>query len=150
MLVVDYIQGFDLILEHLLLVFLEHLRPQQFQLCQSTLVHCLLLMMSLNFLFKTPHLILYLLSGEAFVLALGEVKLTTEEFEGQVLILHVQLVDVLLNSDFFLELHIHLNLHRLQLVRGLFTLLSLGGRHASTSCPMVGTLLLIAVLARPA
>ena len=50
------------------------------------------------------------------ILILGEEELLAEEFERQVLVAHVELIYFLLDSDLPLELDIHLDLHRLQLI----------------------------------
>jgi hypothetical protein len=54
--------------------------------------------------------------GPLLILILGEEELFAEELERQVLIAHVELIYLLLDCDLPLELDIHLDLHRLQLI----------------------------------
>ena len=54
---------------------------------------------------------------QCLVLVLSEEELLAEQFEGQVLVAHVALVDLLLDHDFSLEFQVHVYLHGFQLVR---------------------------------
>lgn len=114
MLVVLYIDLFDLLLQHLLLVVLDQLIPLLLHLSQLLRQLGFLQRVTLDVFFEFGDFALDL--GDdlrpLLVLVLRHEKLLAEQFEGEVFVAHVEFVDFLLDSDLPLEFEVHIDLHR--------------------------------------
>ena len=118
MLVILYIDLFNFLLQHLLLIVFQHFVSLLFHFCKLLCELSLFLGVALDILLEFSDLLFNLCEylGPLLILILGEEELFAEELERQVLIAHVELIYLLLDCDLPLELDIHLDLHRLQLI----------------------------------
>ena len=73
-------------------------------------------------MFKHVTLHLQTLVVQSFVLSLSALELLAKQLECQVFIFQIQLIYVFLVCHLLLELHVHINLHLLQLILGLLLL----------------------------
>ena len=113
-LIVLHIYLFNFLLKHLLLVVLYHFVPLLLHLCQLLRQLRLLLGVTLDIFLQLCDLAfnLYIHLCSLLVFILRDEQLLAEEFEGQVLIAHVELVYFFLNRYFSLEFEVHIDLHR--------------------------------------